>query len=95
MAKKMTHKKHESKETKKHESKEKAQENLKKLKKVTYHKVDDDDRDAAAFTMQEYKKGELKVGKKGKKVKNKDEAVKIALARASTAKSKMKKEKKK
>jgi hypothetical protein len=81
--KKMTHKKQEAKE------------NLKKLEKVSYHKVDDDDRDAAAFAMMEYKKGNLKAGKKGKKVKNKDEAVKIALARAARAKSKMKKEKKK
>lgn len=75
--------------------KSKAQENLKKLKKVTYHKVEDDDRDAAAWTMEEYKKGKLKVGKNGKKVKNKDEAVAIALERAARAKTKMKKEKKK
>jgi hypothetical protein len=71
-----------------------AKENLKKLKKVTYHKVDDDDRDAAAWTMEEFKKGKLKVGKKGKKIKNKDEAVAVALERAARAKSKMKKKKK-
>ena len=68
--------------------KSKAKENLKKLKKVTYHKVEDDDRDAAAWAMEEYKKGKLKVGKK--KIKSKDEAVEVALERAKVAKKKMK-----